>query len=372
MTQQASTSSSTAPRQRYLGEPDAMAGRLVSLLKTLAEDRLLPLAALLARRGLVPSWAVAPAQAMSRTYVAAEEQKVRKEQHVLSALGTAGGRTLVLKGALLARTVYAGLGHRIRTDLDVLIAQDSVPAAAAVLRGIGLQLAQAVPGNVSLAEQAWVDRRSGSTWSVDLHWQLLMHPAFASTFSFQELWDESIPLPDLPNEVRGLSPKHAFLHACLHYYSGGQHRGGRAPLVWVLDMDLIWRELDENDRNAVISLAIDRGFASFVAAALRLAEGKFQTPVDPATVDCLETAGIKEWRAWLLRPFQSKLHDALFEIRSEPNVAAKVRRLAAMLFPAAGYMKSKYPDGSVFGLPGLYLRRIVNGLRRYLPQTKSG
>lgn len=343
--------------------------RLGRSVRGLVEDRLFPHFKILIQRGLLPEEFEPVARALSEKL---NLDVANNEAGVIDAFSASSIRTLVLKGALLARTVYGGRGLRLRTDLDLLIAPSDRPAASSALSGAGLVPAHGVAGDVLLAEQAWVEPATFSFWSVDLHWQLLMHPAFARVFSFEELWSESTSLEGVAEPVRGLCYKHAFLHACLHYYSGGQHRGKKAPLVWVLDMDLLWRAMKHDEQLATERVATERGFASLMAAALRLSEANFLTPVEPEVLQRLDAAGSREWRSWLLRPFRSRLHDTLFELRSEPGVTAKLRRLHSMCFPAAGYMRAKFPEGSPLGLPGLYARRFFRGIQRYWPEPGRG
>lgn len=336
-------------------QPRDPAGWLVQL----AENRLLPQAPLLVERGLAPGWLIEPARRLTLDTSSFQEA----EELAVAALGAHVGRMLLIKGALLERTTYVAKGRRTRCDTDVLVDERDVPIARAALEGHGLVPMFPFAGDDLLAEQAWTDPGLGTGWALDLHWRLLMHPALSNVLGFEELWARSIELPSLPGNVRGVAPGDALLHACMHYFGGG-HRGGAVPLLWLLDVDLLWRELGPSTRLDVVTTAGERGIASLLLGALDLAQRHFGTPVEEVDRQLLAARATGEWRAWLTRPFRSRVHDVAFELRSEAGWRARLRRLRSLALPSAGYMRWRYPEGSRLGLPGLYLRRAVGALGR--------
>jgi hypothetical protein len=330
-----------------------------SWLVKLAENRLLPQTPLLVKRGLVPEWLMEPARRL-----ASEANSVQiSEDLALQSLGAHVGRVLLLKGALLDRTIYVANGRRTRCDTDVLIDERDLPRAREALEARGFVPMFPFAGDDSLAEQAWIYPENGTGWALDLHWRLLMHPALANVLGFEELWARSAELPSLPGNVRGLAPGDALLHACMHYFGGG-HRGGAVPLIWLLDVDLLWRELGSSSRLEVVTTAGGRGIASLLLGALDFAQRHFDTPIDDMDRQQLAAYGTGEWRAWLTLPFRSRLRDLAFELRSEAGWGARLRRLRSLAFPSVGYMRWRYPDGSWLGLPGLYFQRVVGALGR--------
>ena len=331
----------------------------VACVRRLAEHRLLPQVPLLVERGLVPRWLAEPARRLTSDPPGYR----RAEQDALDALSTGVPRVLLLKGALLERTVYLSKGRRTRCDMDILIDWADVNVARATLDAHGFVPMFPFAGDDSLAEQAWIDPGLGTGWALDLHWRLLMHPALANILGFEELWARSIELPSLPGNVRGLAPGDALLHACMHYFGGG-HRGGAVPLIWLLDVDLLWRELGSSSRLEVVTTAGERGVASLLLGTLNLAQRHFGTPVDDMDRQHLAARATYEWRAWLTRPFRSRVHDVAFELRSEAGWRARLRRMRSLALPSADYMRWRYPEGSRLGLPGLYLRRAVGALGR--------
>lgn len=328
-------------------------------LHRLAEHRLLAHVPLLVERGLVPPWLTEPAQRLAPD----PTRHQRAERAALAALGESGRRVLLLKGALLDRTVYVGKGRRARCDMDVLIGESDIQVVRAALERHGLVPMFPFAGDALLAEQAWIDPGLGTSWALDLHWRLLMHPALAEVLSFEELAARSVELPSMPANVRGLSPGDALLHACMHYFGGG-HRGGLLPSVWLLDVDLLWRALDDASRSDVVSIARARGVASLVLGTLDLAQRHFATPVGDRDRRALAEVAGCEWRAWLTRPFRSRALDLGFELRSEAGWRARLRRLRSLALPSASYMLWRYPDGSRLGLSGLYVRRALGALSR--------
>jgi hypothetical protein len=66
---------------------------------------------------------------------------------------------------------------------------------------------------------------------IDLHCRVINSPLFAERFTFDELMAESIALPRLGANARGLGPAHAFIHACMHW---------AATLAWAWTIRLKW------------------------------------------------------------------------------------------------------------------------------------
>jgi hypothetical protein len=141
---------------------------------------------------------------------------------VLEALHSAGLRALVLKGPALAVQTTGQPWSRGGGDLDVLVAPEDLPAAVALLGGLGFQ---SPPGSFPRQLTAfwgrfarWAGhelslRRPGSPW-LDLHWAL--NTVRAPLPGFASAWEERELVVWNGRAVPTLSKRHAFLHGCLH------------------------------------------------------------------------------------------------------------------------------------------------------------
>ena len=159
----------------------------------------------------------------------------------LRALHGAGIRVMLLKGAALARTAYAGPRQRPMSDLDLLVDASTAHQARRVLSTVGWrEIVGGIPESV-------YDRHHHlpplhDTRSPDL--QVEIHTALFPerqpfAFDARDLWARAKPLgtefPDVfvPDRV------HSLLHACLHFLWSHQGRFG----VWrtIRDVDAITR-----------------------------------------------------------------------------------------------------------------------------------
>src|SRR4051794_21744115 len=105
---------------------------------------------------------MATARSLSIDRVAAE---------VIAALAERGVDSMLVKGPATARALYAGGAARSYGDCDVLVSEEDVPAAGAVLADLGF--AHLFDEDAGIAREllhghTWVRPRDRAT--VDLHW----------------------------------------------------------------------------------------------------------------------------------------------------------------------------------------------------------
>ena len=332
------------------------------VIQALQAHRLLPVADLLVERGLLRADLVPLARRLAARSVDEEHRRVAIEDEVLGAIGGAGIDVLVLKGALLGRTVYPAPAARIRSDNDLLVATGTVDNAFAALRRIGFAPSYEVHGGPPMTQAQWIRRGESPVHAVDLHWDLSNRPLLKDRFRFDALMDRSIEVPGHARPVAGLCADDALLHACAHYF--GHHRGEFRPDQWLLDMDLLWRALDDGGPDGVAEAALASGIGSLVAAGMRLSMARFETPVDPDWLARLETASSRESVRRLTRPPRFRALEIFRSAWEEKGLAAGFRNLRGTFFPPAAYMFRKYPGSARWALPWLYVRRIVGGGKR--------
>lgn len=356
-----STSTAQSPgsaHARFLALGDNEASRLTAL----GRHRLTPLADMLAQRGWLPPATARAASALARHSRAAMTLRQEREVEVMRALGQPDLPVLVLKGALLGWTIYPDAASRLRSDLDVLVSDAGRQDVELKLGEIGMRPSMPAHGGPPMGQSQWIFADKQGGFALDLHWRISNHPAVREVLSFNELVARAQPLDALASGARGLSRVDALLHACIHYYA--HHRNEFRPLQWVLDMDLLWRAMDRDERAMLTTLALEKQIAGLVAAGLILARDSFDTPVEAAEIDKLATAGRRQPATRLLTPPANRFDSWFERIAWEPTLAARWRALRRSLFPPAAYMNLKYPQGSRLGLPGLWLKRLWQGLWR--------
>jgi hypothetical protein len=361
------TSAPATPLLAALGVGAPVAGlaspeTFVAQLQALANHRLLPMTPWLAARGLLGQVLPRLAQVEARRHQVPGAHWIAAEESVLAALAASGIDVLVLKGALLVRTVYPEGAVRDRTDTDVLVRRRDWQRVLAVLEAQGYRRSIPVAGAVALDEESWtISLPDGGHHDIDVHHGLISHPALRGVLGFEELWVGARPVPGLAPGLRGPEPMHALLHAALHYH--GHQRGQFRPLLWFLDVALLWEAMGADEREAVVAVAIDRGVAAILGVTLAEAARLYAVDVAPAVRTRLDAAGRHEWRAFLATEDHSRLAEFLFALRAEDGWRGRMRYLGELAFPPAAYMRWKYPDDPA-PLWRLYLRRAWRGIRR--------
>jgi hypothetical protein len=328
-------------------------------LAWLGRHRLWPVAGFLASRGDVPPKLAALAAPLAESQLRDMRAQAEEERRVVSALSSSTEPPLVLKGALLARTVYPTPESRFRTDLDLLIREEAVAEIEEGLRSLGYERPEGAQTPMPVMQSQWSRRCDSRDFTIDLHWDLRNHPALQGCFSFQELFESRQPLPDLHENAVGMGPVHALLNASMHYFNDYTDE---RPQQGLLDKDLLWRSMSSDDQGEAMVLASDRGLAGLLAESLSRARSEFATPVESADIDHLRKIGEQQWATRLIRANRRRSTAYWFALRSEPGLGRKLTRIRLGLFPPASYMRRLYPESSRFGIAGLYFRRLIKSL----------
>lgn len=251
-----------------------------------AQARVLPLLHWQARRHALP-FPERTAARLRAAYVrsAAEaEAQAGLERRVLGELASRGGRTVLLKGAALRRSLYPDPALRPMTDLDLWVHPGDLDAADAAARSSGLHRSEAP------ASGTWAGRRrlgceaayrdASGRLALELHWGLQQYERYRGILALppDRIWEESRPAPG--------APAARFLPAWLEplylaFHAGAVH--GFGGTLWILDLSewlgrygagVDWDQaLDEGARLGVL-----KAFAWGVRLAERIAAG---TPLPP-------------------------------------------------------------------------------------------
>lgn len=322
----------------------------------LGRHRLWLVADLLADRQQLSPAVAAVASRLAVSHRRAMQRQVQEERHVLAALCGAGLRVIVLKGAALAHTVYPQPESRYRTDLDLLAEAGEVANVETVLKALGYRRPPGIQSPKELRQRQWERRQLRQSFLIDLHWDLRNHPALEGRFLFPELLEDAAPLPGLDERALGMGREHALLNASMHYFND---YADERPAQALLDKDLLWRAMSEDERERCMNLACQRGLAGLLAESLVQSRELFATPVVDAQIEHLKAAGRDQWATRMVHANEKRRTAYWFALRSEPNLRRKLNRIRFGLFPSADYMRQIYPEGSRFGLLGLYFRRIL-------------
>jgi hypothetical protein len=289
---------------------------------------------------------------------------------VLAELNAAGVRALLFKGAALAHTHYPAPHVRVRADTDLLIAASEVRPLDAVLRRLEyIHPAETAGRLVSYQSHYHKVDRHGVTHAFDVHWRISNLQALADRLTFQELWDDRIPLVALGSPAFTIDNVHALLLALVHL--AGHHPGSR-NLLWIHDLHMLASRLTIEEIRQVQEIAGARGLGSIAADGLALARDCFgEGAVDPI-IDALRARGLHQDDALVIQGPWTQAGVLRLNLDALPSWRARGRLIREHLLPSTDYMRARYGVRSSLLLPALYVWRILHGAPQWLRRNNAG
>ena len=152
---------------------------------------------------------------------------------ILEALRDANIEVIVLKGAVLAETIYQEKGLRPFSDIDLLIRKDSLNRAEKELIGLGYTLdICSTPRNFSERFDYHLRYIKGAS-IVELHWELGLR---AGIYKYMKVKADTIWKDSRRSRIAGIdvlipSPENLIIHSCIH---SAKHKYSR--LIWLYDI----------------------------------------------------------------------------------------------------------------------------------------
>lgn len=282
-----------------------------------------------------------------------------ESQRVLGRMAASGIPGLLLKGSALAHWAYPQAHLRACSDIDLLLAsRRSAEELALLLEPSGYFRAKTSGDLVAYELLCKRDVSGGWQVELDIHWRLTNSPLFSHVFGFDELMADSIGIPQLAPNARGLGPVHALLNACMHR-ALNLSIGIEDRLKWQYDlinlMDLLtpaqWQRLE--------SLSIDKKVAAIVASGLRAAALTFRREIPGQCVSVLSQAGAKESLDADRLTDWSYMQRQTWKALPQPGL--RLRWLWQRLFPSRDYLEALYGKKSSYA--HLLISRFKFGLR---------
>ena len=210
---------------------------------------------------------------------------------VLKAFTDACIDVIVLKGAVLAETVYKNIGLRTIGDVDVLVKRGELHVAKHVLARLGY-----IPMQCDLTQ--WHGDRGRQLThmhlppyckqglSIEVHWdiQTLASPYRIDINAF---WSNARPTTIADVDALMLAPEDLLLHLCLHL---DQHlRSGAIPLRWYCDIaEVIQHYETEINWNYLIQNSKNQGIENPLYQALYIVSNYFATYMPKAVFKALK------------------------------------------------------------------------------------
>ena len=289
--------------------------------------------------------AIPPGVIKAFTSAAREETLVSmviegESRRVLGLIAKAGLSGLLLKGSALAYWAYPEQHLRACSDVDLLLpSRDAAEQLSDRLTAEGFERDE--PSGDLVAYELLCRRSMFDDWQmeIDIHWRLANSPLFANAFTFDELMAESIALPNLASNARGLGPVHALMHACVHR-ALNLSIGVGDKLKWQYDVEVLRANFTLVDWHRLIDLSVLKGLAGVVKNALENAAETFETQLPDAwiialanaeSMEILDARRLSEWRYMQLMTFKSL-----------PTAFLKLQWLWQRLFPSLDDLRLLY------------------------------
>ena len=331
-------------------------GSAAARVEWLGRMRLLPVHDLLYRRGLIDAPLNAACETFWDTCTRHMAEVEAEELRVASGFNGSAAHALFIKGAHLARAIYPSPAHRLRSDLDILVSPQDLDRARSVLEALGYRCRHAAAAKSSFSNQEqWSVQRGADAFAVDLHWKPRSHPLLADALAFAQLWQRSERLASLAGaRVAGLGDE--LLLSVMHWIDLPVDQ--TPCLVWLLDQQLLWEAMDDQQRAQCVDAAVAAGIASVLGYGLSQAAVAFAGDGDSPAIQRLNQLGRREPARRLIGAPRTPLSRTWSRTRAAKGLTAKFRHAARTLFPPPEYMRRIYPRGSALGLPGLYVQRL--------------
>ena len=240
----------------------------------------------------------------------------RRAQHRLR---SAGVRSLALKGAAVAETLYPTAAHRPLSDVDLLVL-DPPADARATLRSAGFR-------ETSAADHAWVLEDPGGAGVLELHHSVTSCPGLFP-LDAAALWDAGVETPS------GLHvPGHEHLLVLLALHAAFQHGLGLSVVQYLDFRRLLERPLDAVRVQRYAGAA---GAAIALALSLRAAEAVVGARVPEDLQRVLPSRDPRAWPVRKLRDPVSLLSPATPDLGRARWAAAHGRRWELIRLTLAG------------------------------------
>lgn len=242
-------------------------------------------------------------------------------RNTLALLAEHGIPSLLLKGTPMAHLHYPSSYLRPRCDTDLLIRESQARQAAEILGKAGYVIS-------GLGQRPQASRQFLAAWPMvsghhihfDMHWKLSNRVLFRDSLLFDNCQQSAQPVPALGEAAHALSNVDLLLHACIHRIGHGRNTE-RNRLIWLYDIHLLYRVMDEARRGEFRQAACDKKIGVLCADALRTAEELFGSELPGAYLQELEQNRSLEPSAGLIHG--SKLAWAWADLRALPSLKAK-------------------------------------------------
>lgn len=294
---------------------------------------------------------------------------------VLARLADLGVRPVLFKGTALAYGLYPAGELRTRGDTDLIIPPGTLPHVHEALLDMGFERQMGISGEfVSYQGSYTRTQPGGESHTLDVHWRINNSELLSRLFTYEELLERSNLLPHLSPNARAADPVHALLLACMHrathkenpYYVDGVAYYSGDRLVWLYDIHLLIRSMTFHQLDVFVKMADSKGLHAVSQEGIERARSCLHTVVPKAVLQAPNRHRVDAPDRYLA---SGHLRQRWMDFVALGTMRHRATFIRELVFPSVEYMRSKYPRSEREPILFLYLRRILNGLRKRLART---
>lgn len=187
-----------------------------------------------------------------------------KTVDILQEFESAGISVIILKGMILATTVYDSPAQRDMNDVDLLVKRRDLSLVHKLLLNKGFDFSSGAECSLVFAREfkGQIPYFDGSLL-IDLHWHLVGPHwyRFTTDFDLEGIWSRSVPTQMGDAPVRRLCTEDEIIHLCYHtaVHHGLFHRQGYGDIIRLVRSEaatLDWMALAQRARAWKVSVAV--------------------------------------------------------------------------------------------------------------------
>ena len=296
---------------------------------------------------------------------------------IFTALKNAGIPAVGLKGLFLLENVYADIGMRQMSDLDIMLHKTHIPQALNALETLGYQPTTYFDirnENVDIKHVPPLIKPEGPYY-LELHWTILEENE-PFTINTHGLWDRAMPAIIADVDTLALSPEDLVMHLCLHLtYQHHLKLGLRGLYDIALVIDHYEKQLNWEK---LIQIGQEWGAARLTWLTLILVEEIFKGIIPPNVLDQMEPRDAQSWvlntaRLQLLAgmPSGTPITPDIVNLATEKGLLTRLKLILSRIFlPKTTLARIYNISPTSYRIYGCYFQRFWGLLRGYAPTIK--
>lgn len=252
------------------------------------------------------------------------EKYAKTEALLLRRLVESGIEFSLAGAAAAAWSAYPSPMYRERSELLCLMSMAGCQLARPVLLDLNFKPVRSQ--SRVMREEVWRQPAGEGDFRVVLRWGVCDHPLLARRFSISGALARSRSLGEALYDVRVLDRVFSVLFQATQFFDRWH---ARPRMIDLLDQDLAWRALTNQDQQDLLQLARQRAVAGLVEAHLRLVSDIFGTPVPDEMLNSLDQSSSQERSAALVRGSRSTARYHWLAARNAQGLRARWQHLRA-------------------------------------------